>query len=91
MTMWIITAVDTSDTADGKARVIGVYANKTTALSEVRKDMDYFIGDANGMELNINYDKMSISSVDGNYGCEWNVEEVTIPKYNFISNESNPN
>lgn len=77
---WIVTTVDTSETADGKARIIGVYLDKKTAIDEIKKDMECFIGDAAGMELDVNYNKMSIQSKDGNYGCEWNVEEVLIPQ-----------
>lgn len=77
---WIVTVVDTEETADGKARIIGVYLDKKTATDKIKKDMDGFIKCAGDMELDTNYNKMSIQSKDGKYGCEWNVEEVLIPE-----------
>ena len=40
---WIVTVVDTEETADGKARIIGVYLDKKTATDKIKKDMDSFI------------------------------------------------
>lgn len=78
MKYWIVTAVDTSDTADGKARVLKVLASKEDAVAFVKNDMESFIEDANGMDLIVDWDDCSIQTEDGNYGCEWNYEEVEI-------------
>lgn len=75
----IVTAVDTSDSADGKARVLKVCNTHEEAVAYVKQDMDGFVADANGMALGIDYDAMSAQTSDGNYGCEWNIEEVEIP------------
>lgn len=79
MKKFIITAVDTSDTADGKARVLKAVNTKQEALDFVKGDMEAFVADADGMELKVDYNKMSIATEDGNFGCEWNFEEVEIP------------
>lgn len=79
MKKFIITAVDTSDTADGKARVLKAVNTKQEALDFVKGDMEAFVADADGMELKVDCQKMSIATEDGNFGCEWNIEEVEMP------------
>ena len=78
MKKWIVTAVDTSDSSDGKARVLKVCGSKNEAITFVRDDMETFKNNASGIHLVINYDKMSIHTEDYRYGCEWNLEEVEI-------------
>ena len=78
MKKWIVTAVDTSETADGKARVLKVCDTKEEAAEYVRMDMDGSVARASDMDLVVNYDMMSIHNLDHSFGCEWNVEMVTI-------------
>lgn len=77
-TRYIVTAVDISETSDHKARVLLVALSEAYAKKYVKDDMKAFIDDSNGMELDVDFDKMSISSTDGNYGCEWNIEKVDV-------------
>ena len=81
MNTHIVTAVDTSDSADGKARVLKLCKTREEAVAYVKQDMEAFVADANGMNLNVDYDAMSAQTSDGNYGCEWNIEEVEIPSW----------
>ena len=76
MKMFIVTAVDTSDTADGKARVLAHCSTHDEAKSFVKNDMEDFIDDAAEMNPIADFDKMSARTEDGTYGCEWNIEEV---------------
>lgn len=76
MKMFIVTAVDTSDTADGKARVLAQRATRDEAKNFVKNDMENFINDAAGMNPIADFDKMSVRTEDGMHGCEWNIEEV---------------
>lgn len=78
MKMFIVTAVDTSDTADGKARVLAQCATRDEAKNFVRHDMEDFIDDAAEMNPIADFDKMSVHTEDDAYGCEWNIEEVDI-------------
>ena len=78
MKLWIVTAVDTSDTADGKARVIAHCSTYDEAKNFVKNDMEDFIDDAAEMNPIADFDKMSVSTEDGMYGCEWNIEEVEV-------------
>lgn len=78
MKMFIVTAVDTSDTADGKARILAQCATRDEAKNFVKHDMEDFIDDAAEMNPIADFDKMSVRTEDDMYGCEWNIEEVDI-------------
>lgn len=75
---WIVTAVDTGDTADGKPHVLKVCNTKEAAKEYVRTDMDDFVARESDMDLAADYDGMSIYNVDYSFGCEWNIEVVEI-------------
>ena len=76
MKTFIVTAVDISETVDGKARVLAVCNTRDEAKSFVKNDMEDFINDATEMNPIADFDKMSARTEDGTYGCEWNIEEV---------------
>ena len=76
MKMFVVTAVDTSDTADGKARVLAHCSTHDEAKNFVENDMEDFINDAAEMNPIADFDEMSARTEDGMYGCEWNIEEV---------------
>jgi len=75
---WIVTAVDTSDSADGKARVLKVCATREEAESFIEDDIADFAADAEDMDLVVEQGKMSAHTRDYSYGCEWNLEEVEV-------------
>lgn len=78
---WIVTAVDTSETCDGKARVLKACNSPEEALSYAKADMEEWI--ARNKEEGIEYDFTCLSATldynTGN-GCQWNVEEVEVPE-----------
>ena len=76
MKMFIVTAVDISETADGKARVLAVCNTRDEAKSFVKNDIENFINDAAEMNPVADFEKMSVRTEDDMYGCEWNIEEV---------------
>ena len=76
MKTFIVTAVDISETADGKARVLAVCNTRDEAKSFVKNDMEDFINDAAEMNPVADFEKMSVRTEDDMYGCEWNIEEV---------------
>lgn len=78
MKKFIVTAVDSGETCDDKARVLTVCNTREEAKSFVTHDMEDFINDAAEMNLIADFDKMSARTEDGAYGCEWNIEEVDI-------------
>lgn len=78
MKMFIVTAVDTSDTADGKARVLKAYATHDEAKECVKLDIKQYITNANGYPLKVDWEKLSAWAEDNTFGCEWNIEEVDI-------------
>ena len=79
MKLFIVTAADTGETADGKARILGTYKNRKDAVKYVKEDMKCFVNDAHEMDLHVDYDKMSIHTANYMYGCEWNIEEIEVP------------
>lgn len=75
---YIVTAVDTSDSADGKARVLKACRTRKAAEAFVSKDMDGYLEDGEGMDLVVDEAKMSVHTKDYSYGCEWAVERVEV-------------
>lgn len=73
--LFIVTAVDTSETADGKAIVIDVCSTREEALNVIKNDMESYVDDAAGMELVVDFDKWSAHNKDYSYGSEWNISE----------------
>lgn len=73
--LFIVTAVDTSETADGKAVVVDVCSTREEALNVIKNDMESYVDDAAGMELVVDFDKWSAHTEDYHYGCEWNINE----------------
>ena len=73
--LFIVTAVDTSDTADGKAVVIDVCNTREEAVNVIKNDMESYVDDAAEMNLIIDFDKWSAHTEDYSYGCEWNISE----------------
>jgi hypothetical protein len=78
MKMFIVTAVDTSDTADGKARVLKACATLNEAKEFVKLDIKQYITNANGYPLKVDWEKLSACAEDDTLSCEWNIEEVDI-------------
>ena len=79
----IVTAVDTSDTSDGKAHVLNVCNSREEAEAYVRADIEKWADDRAGMPIVVDFDKMSAKydweTLDDADGCEWNIEEIEIP------------
>ena len=73
--LFIVTAADTSETADGKAIVIDVCSTLEEALNVIKNDMESYVDDAAGMELIVDFDKWSAHNKDYSYGSEWNISE----------------
>lgn len=82
--IWIATYADRGETCDGKARVLAVRATEEEARNEVRADIEKWADDRAGMPIIVDFDKMSAKydwkTLDGDDGCEWNIEEAEIPE-----------
>ena len=77
--IWIAMYVESGETCDGKARVLKVCATKEEAQNEVRVDIEKWADDRAGENVEVDFDKMSVSDQDRDEGCEWCIEEVEIP------------
>jgi hypothetical protein len=86
MKTYIITAVDSGDTCDGKARVLKACATYEAAREFVKQDIKQYITNANGYPLKVDWEKLSACAEDNTFGCEWNIEELDIEPYNYKKN-----
>jgi len=77
--IWIATVVETGETCDGKARVLGAFKSKAAAIDCVHKDMDAWFQLAKTEGVEISYDKMrGWYDYDTSDGFEWNVSETEL-------------
>lgn len=74
MNRYIVTAVDTSESTDGKARVLAVLKTEEEAKAFVKNDMESYVDDGAEMNLIVEFGRMSAHTKDYSYGCEWNIE-----------------
>ena len=74
--IWIAMYVESGETCDGKPRVLKACATKEEALNEVRADIEKWADDRAGENVEVDFDKMSVSDSDRDEGCEWYIEEV---------------
>jgi hypothetical protein len=81
--IWIATYVDSSDTCDGKPRVLATATSKEEILNEVRADIEQWADDRAGEDIKVDFNKMT-ANYHGTFtdGCEWNIEEIEIPDMN---------
>ena len=77
--LFIVTAVDISETTDGKARVLDVCKTKEEAAAVVRAAIERWADERAGMPIVVDFDKMSAKydwkTLDDTDGCEWNISE----------------
>lgn len=82
MKKFIVTAVDSGETCDGKARVLEVCNTRKEAEAFVKADIEHWADERAGMPIVVDFDKMSAKynweTLDDADGCEWNIEEVDI-------------
>lgn len=76
--IWIAMYVESGDTCDGKPRVLKACATKEEAQNEVRADIEDWADDRAGENVEVDFDKMSVSDQDRDEGCEWYIEEVEV-------------
>ena len=82
MRIYIATTVDTGDTCDGRARVLGVYLNRKDAVDAVNKDMGGIMNHLSAQGKSYTQGTMSVDTAGGDMGFLWNIEEkeVEIPQ-----------
>ena len=76
--IWIAMYVESGETCDGKPRVLKACATKEEAQNEVRADIEDWADDRAGENIEVDFDKMSVSDQDRDEGCEWYIEEVEV-------------
>ena len=79
MKKFIVTAVDSGETCDGKARVLEVCSTREEAKAFVQNDIEAWADEREGEDIEVDFDKMSAHyAYNNDNGCEWNIEEVDI-------------
>ena len=78
--IWIAMYVESGETCDGKPRVLKACATKEEAQNEVRAEIEKWADDRAGENVEVDFDKMSVSDQDRDEGCEWCIEEVGVPE-----------
>ena len=79
MKKFIVTAVDSGETCDGKARVLEVCSTREEAKAFVQNVIEEWVNERAGECVEVDFDKMRAHYAYNNgNGCEWNIEEVDI-------------
>lgn len=79
MKKFIVTAVDSGETCDGKARVLEVCNTREEAEAFVHADIEKWADERASEGIEVNFNKMSAHyDYNSDDGCEWNIEEVDI-------------
>lgn len=78
MKLYIVTAVDFSDTSDHKPRVVIATTNKELAESEIDLEMRCFLKNSEDKEISVDSSNLNAWNEDYSFGCEWNMEEVEV-------------
>ena len=78
--IWIAMYVESGETCNGKPRVLKACATKEEALNEVQADIEDWADDRAGENVEVDFDKMSVSDQDRDEECEWYIEEVEAPE-----------
>ena len=81
MKKFIVTAVNSGKTCDGKARVLAVCNTREEAKAFVQADIEEWVNEQAGAGeyVEVDFDKMSAHYAYNNDNrCEWNIEEVDI-------------
>lgn len=68
MKVYVVTYIDSGDTADGKSRCGGVFKTKKEAKDYVKDDIHSY----SEMGYEVDYGHMSVPDAQ----CEWNIEEI---------------
>ena len=78
MKKFIVTAVDSGDTCNGKARVLAVCNTREEAKAFVQNDIEAWAYERAYEGIEVDFGKMSAHYNCNDDGCEWNIEEVDI-------------
>lgn len=78
MKKFIVTAVNSGKTCDGKARVLAVCNTREEAKAFVQTDIETWAYERAYEGIEVDFCKMSAHYNYNDDGCEWNIEEVDI-------------
>lgn len=77
--LWCVTFVDYGDSADGKARVLGLYRSKEEAHRRMEEDAENYKKNLGLEDIKVYGDSASVGSTD-EIGCEYAIEKVSVPE-----------
>ena len=77
--IYVVTAVDVSDSCDGHARVLGAFKSKDDAKNYVRNDMEDRCDQLADSGIIADFDKMELVNwSDNDPVCCWSIAEVEV-------------
>ena len=74
---YYVCVVDISDGSEYQPHILKAFDAYTEAQDFVKKDLEYYVADSEGMEMEANYDGMRAWS-DRGYGCQYSIEKFAI-------------
>ena len=75
---YIVMKVDTSEASSFKPEVVDICDSREEAKALARNEIEEFVDNAAGISLTVDFDRMSVQSPDGTYGCEWSINAFDI-------------
>ena len=78
MKKFIVTAVNSGKTCDGKARILAVCSTREEAKAFVQTNIETWAYERAYEGIEVDFCKMSAHYNYNDDGCEWNIEEVDI-------------
>lgn len=80
ITRFAITYVEYGDSVDGKARILGFFRTFEDARKKMHEDAKQYKENLLLDDISLYNDSASVGSTD-ECGCEWRIDEVSIPVY----------
>lgn len=69
--------VDIGEASDFKPAILDTFATYDEAKAFIKKDMENYMNDADGMDLEADYDEFHIWGENG-YGCQYSIQKIEI-------------
>lgn len=76
--IYVVTAVDSGDSCDGHARVLGAFKNEADAKNYVRNDMEDYCDQHANAGIQVDFDMMLIVNEDDDIVRCWSIDAVEV-------------
>ncbi len=76
--VYVVTVVESGETCDGHARVLGAFKSEEEAKSFVRNDMEEVCDNHANTGIRVDFDQMEIVNEDDDTVCCWSIDSVEV-------------